>query len=279
MQIVLCERTPISCDSWRTREQILDLHSSEWFDIHRWQERCLCIAHQLLALLHVCVSNVLNVVRQLVSFFFLPSNNQLKSCNLRCLNSDIDSLASVDSTKVKEVIILLVVILKVLWIKVVRNDNIVPVLVAIAYVFESAIGMVNRIAFPDLPSRPVTTSVANPRLNADQIGMSITDRSNSTAPERKDEVMLLLALAHLPNGIGIECLVCVILGVELEERLAPVMTAITLGKVIVCQDADVFRALQVAILMPIVDNLMPSLGHHLPEFDNLLRIGACIKLF
>jgi hypothetical protein len=70
-----------------------------------------------------------------------------------------------------------------------------------------------------------------------------------------------------------------IIGIELEERLPPVMTAITLSKVIIGQDADVFGALQVTVLMPIVDDLMAPVCHHLGKLDYLLRVGTGIKLF
>jgi hypothetical protein len=41
----------------------------------------------------------------------------------------------------------------------------------------------------------------------------------------------------------------------------------------------VFRASKNTILMPVVDDLMPSVGHHLPELNYLLRIRAGVKLF
>jgi len=73
------------------------------------------------------------------------------------------------------------------------------------------------------------TRIPNPRLHHDHIVLvSVTDGSDSRSPEWQDEVILPFALAYLPDGIGVERLVCVILGVELEERLAPVMTAILL---------------------------------------------------
>lgn len=108
--------------------------------------------------------------------------------------------------------------------------------------------------------------------------MGIADRSDSRSPERKDEVILLLALAYFSNGIGIERLVCMVIGIELEKRLPPVMTAIALGKVFVCQDVDVFSALQVTILMPVMDHLMAPVCHHLGKLDHLLRVGTSIKL-
>jgi len=50
-------------------------------------------------------------------------------------------------------------------------------------------------------------------------------------------------------------------------------------EVLVCQDADVFRALQVAILMPVVNDCMSSGSHHLTKLNYLLRVSAGIKLF
>ena len=91
--------------------------------------------------------------------------------------------------------------------------------------------------------------------------------------------MLALALANLTDGIGEECLVGMIVHVKLEERLAPVMRAVGLLKVIVGQYANVFRASKNTILMPIVDDLMPSVGHHLPELNYLLRVCTSVKLF
>ena len=89
--------------------------------------------------------------------------------------------------------------------------------------------------------------------------------------------MLALTLANLTDGIGEERLVGVISGIKLEEGLAPVMCAVGLLEVIVGQHRDVFRAVQNAILMPIVDDLMSTGCHHLPELNYLLRIGTSVK--
>jgi hypothetical protein len=70
-----------------------------------------------------------------------------------------------------------------------------------------------------------------------------------------------------------------VIGIELEERLAPVMTAIALSEVFISQDADVFGTLKVAVLMAIMDDFMASVCHHFAEFDYLLRVGTGIKLF
>ncbi len=83
--------------------------------------------------------------------------------------------------------------------------------------------MIDRIAFPDSPPSPMPTRITNARLNADHVWMGIADRTHSAAPERQDEVMLLLALPYLTNGISVEGTICVIIRVELEEGLAPVM--------------------------------------------------------
>jgi len=40
-----------------------------------------------------------------------------------------------------------------------------------------------------------------------------------------------------------------------------------------------FRANQVGILMPIVNDFMASLGHHLSEFNDFLSVRAGIELF
>jgi hypothetical protein len=41
----------------------------------------------------------------------------------------------------------------------------------------------------------------------------------------------------------------------------------------------VFRAVQNAILMSVVDDLMPSACHHLPELNYFLSVSASVKLF
>ena len=109
--------------------------------------------------------------------------------------------------------------------------------------------------------------------------MSVTDWTNTATPEWQDKVMLALALANLTNGIGEERLICMVIHVELEEGFAPVMRAVGLLKVIVGQHANVFRASKNTILMPVVDDLMPSVGHHLPELNYLLRVCTSVKLF
>ena len=138
--------------------------------------------------------------------------------------------------------------------------------------------MVDCIALPYLPTRPVTSCVAYARFNADKIWMSVTDWTNTRTPERQDKVMLALAPACLADGIGEERLVGMVVGIKLEERLAPVMRSVRLLEVIVGQYANVFRAVQNAILMPIVYDLMPTGCHHLPELNYFLRIGAGVKL-
>jgi hypothetical protein len=69
----------------------------------------------------------------------------------------------------------------------------------------------------------VTSCVANAGFNADKVWMSVTDWTDTRTPERQDEVMLLFALAYLANGISEEGLVCMIVHVKLEERLAPIV--------------------------------------------------------
>jgi len=139
--------------------------------------------------------------------------------------------------------------------------------------------MVDGIALPYLPPCPVTSCVAYAGFHANEVWMSVTYWTNTRTPERQDEVMLALTLANLTDGIGEERLVGVISGIKLEEGLAPVMCAVGLLEVIVGQHRDVFRAVQNAILMPIVDDLMSTGCHHLPELNYLLRIGAGVKLF
>jgi len=68
-------------------------------------------------------------------------------------------------------------------------------------------------------------------------------------------------------------------GVELEERLAPIVTAIGLLEVIVSKNANVFCAVQNAIFMPVVDNLMTPVGHHFAKLNYLLRVSAGVKPF
>jgi hypothetical protein len=125
----------------------------------------------------------------------------------------------------------------------------------------------------------VTSCVANAGFNADKVWMSVTDWTNTATPERQDKVILALALAYFTNGIGKERLVGVIVHVELEEGFAPVMRAVGLLKVIVGQYANVFRASKNTILMPVVDDFVTSVGHHLPELNYLLRVCTSVKLF
>ena len=139
--------------------------------------------------------------------------------------------------------------------------------------------MVDGIALPYLPTRPVTSCVTYAGFYADKVWMSVTDWTNTRTPEWQDKVMLALALANLSDGISEERLVGMIIHVELEEGFAPIVRAVGLLKVIVGQYANVFRAVQNAIFMPIMDDIMPSLGHHLAELNNLLRVGASVKLF
>jgi hypothetical protein len=70
-----------------------------------------------------------------------------------------------------------------------------------------------------------------------------------------------------------------IIGIELEERLPPVMGSIRFSEVIIGQDADVFCALKVTVLMTVMYDFMAPVGHHLAKFDHLLRVGTGIKLF
>jgi hypothetical protein len=69
----------------------------------------------------------------------------------------------------------------------------------------------------------VTSCVANAGFNTDEVWMSVTDWTNTTTPERQDEIMFLLALAYLTNGVGEERLIGMVSHVELEERLAPIV--------------------------------------------------------
>ena len=138
--------------------------------------------------------------------------------------------------------------------------------------------MVDGIALPYLPTRPVASCVAYAGFNADKVLMRVTDWTNTATPERQDKIMLAFTLAYLADGIDEEGLVSVIVHVKLEERLAPVMRTIRLLEVVVGQYANVFRAVQNAILMPIVDDLMPTGCHHFPELNYLLRISTGVKL-
>ncbi len=89
--------------------------------------------------------------------------------------------------------------------------------------------------------------------------------------------MLLLALPYLTNGISVKGTICVIIRVELEEGLAPVMRAIAFLPIAIRDYRNMFCALQIGILMPVVQDLMAAPSHHLCEFDNLLRVGAGVK--
>ena len=91
--------------------------------------------------------------------------------------------------------------------------------------------------------------------------------------------MLELPLPNFFDSILEERLVGMVIHVKLEERLAPVMRPIGLLEVIVGQYANVFCAVQNAILMPIVDDLMPTGCHHLPELNYFLGVSAGVKLF
>jgi hypothetical protein len=73
------------------------------------------------------------------------------------------------------------------------------------------------------------TSIADPRLNAYQVWMGIADRTHSRSPERQNEIVLQLPLSYLGNGIAIEGLVRMVIDIELEEGLAPVMRSVRLG--------------------------------------------------
>jgi len=139
--------------------------------------------------------------------------------------------------------------------------------------------MIDRIAFPDLPSRPMASSIANAGFNADQVRVGIADRTNSRSPERQDEVMLLLAKPNLPDGISVKGAIGVIVHVEFEERLAPIVISVSYLPVLVLQNGNMFSTIQHRIPVPVVQDLMPSGSHHLAEFDHLLRISTGVKLF
>jgi hypothetical protein len=59
--------------------------------------------------------------------------------------------------------------------------------------------------------------------------MGIADRSDSSPPKGQDEVKLLLALPYLSDGISVEGTISVIIDIELEEGLAPIVRSVRLG--------------------------------------------------
>ena len=69
-----------------------------------------------------------------------------------------------------------------------------------------------------------------------------------------------------------------VIHVELEECLAPVVTAIGLLEVIVGQYANMLRADKVRVFVTIVDHFMASICHHLAELNYLLSICTGVKL-
>jgi hypothetical protein len=123
----------------------------------------------------------------------------------------------------------------------------------------------------------MTSSVPNPRLDADQVRMGIADWPDSATPEGKDEVKLLLALPYLSDGISVEGLVGMVIDIELEEGLAPIVIPIGNLPVLVLQHRDMLGADQVRVSMTVVQYLMPSVSHHFAEFNNLLRVSTGVE--
>ena len=125
----------------------------------------------------------------------------------------------------------------------------------------------------------MSASVSDTRLHCDHVWMCVNYGTNAATPKWQDEIVLLLSLANLANSIGEERLIRMVVGIKLEERLAPVVTAVALLEVVICQYANVFSAAKNAIFMPVVDDLMSAIGHHLTKLDYLLSICTGIKLF
>jgi hypothetical protein len=98
-------------------------------------------------------------------------------------------------------------------------------------------------------------------------------------PEKKKKVVVLLALANLSNGALIEDLIAVIRSIMFEELLLPVIVPIGLLKEMIVCNIHLLCALNLGLIMSIVDHRMPTSVHHLAEFKCLLSKGAGAIVF
>jgi hypothetical protein len=115
--------------------------------------------------------------------------------------------------------------------------------------------------------------------------VSVTNGSNARAPERQDEVPVLLPFADLNDGVLVERLVGMVVDIELEEASSPVVVAIRDFQITIGCDCDVLMAVYLRVFMSVVNDVVASGLHHLGKLNdllsistgNILRAGNCVR--
>jgi hypothetical protein len=96
----------------------------------------------------------------------------------------------------------------------------------------------------------------------------------SSAPECQQYVTGLFSSVNLPNGIGVENRVRLVVDIKLEQLRPEIVIAVRAVIIITAQNSHVFGTLDVRILMSVVNDGVTSKRHHRTKLEHLLSKGA-----